>query len=57
VRVYVVEVCRGCGWNHLYKSYVVGDGVPRTPPRRQRPVERRPDERPPVERRVVEDER
>jgi hypothetical protein len=57
VRVYVVEVCRGCGWNHLYKSYVVGDGVPRTPPRRQRPDERRPDEQRDVERRVVEDER
>jgi hypothetical protein len=37
--VYVVEVCRGCGWNHLIASYVVGDGVPRRPPRRQRTVE------------------
>ncbi len=23
-RVYVVEVCRGCGWNHLAKSFVRG---------------------------------
>ncbi len=23
-RVYVVEVCRGCGWNHLTESYVLG---------------------------------
>ncbi len=27
-RVYVVEVCRGCGWNHLTQSYVLGrDGL------------------------------
>jgi hypothetical protein len=24
--VYVVEVCRGCGWNHLTMSYVLGTG-------------------------------
>jgi hypothetical protein len=36
VHVYVVEVCRNCEWNHLTRSYVVGDGVPRRPPRRQR---------------------
>lgn len=35
-RVYVVEVCQGCGWNHLVSSYVLGDGVPRTPARRRR---------------------
>ena len=29
-RVYVVEVCQGCGWNHLVLSYVLGDGNPRT---------------------------
>jgi len=34
--VYVVEVCRGCGWNHLIGSYVLGDGVPRERPRRRR---------------------
>lgn len=28
-RVYVVEICRNCGWNHLQRSYVLGDGVPR----------------------------
>ncbi len=26
-RVYVVEVCTGCGWNHLVRSYVLGTGV------------------------------
>ncbi|HEY6739967.1 MAG TPA: DUF5318 family protein [Actinopolymorphaceae bacterium] len=39
LRVFVVEVCQRCHWNHLTTSYVVGDGVPRTPPRRQRTVE------------------
>jgi hypothetical protein len=38
-RVYVVEVCRGCGWNHLALSYVMGDGVERRAPRRQRTAE------------------
>ena len=33
-RVYVVEVCTECGWNHLTMSYVLGDGVPRRPLRR-----------------------
>ena len=28
-RVYVVEVCTGCGWNHLVQSFVLGDGVDR----------------------------
>lgn len=39
IRIYVLEVCRSCGWNHLVESYVVGDGVPRKPPRRRRTVE------------------
>jgi hypothetical protein len=26
--VYVVEVCRGCGWNHLLTSAVLGTGEP-----------------------------
>ena len=39
IRVYVLEVCRSCAWNHLVESYVVGDGVPRKPPRRSRTVE------------------
>lgn len=38
-RVYIVEVCQGCGWNHLVTSYVLGDGVPRRPPRRQPTIE------------------
>jgi len=25
-RVYVVEVCRTCSWNHLVQSYVLGTG-------------------------------
>lgn len=25
-RVYVVEVCQGCSWNHLTVSYVLGHG-------------------------------
>ena len=37
--VYVVEVCQDCSWNHLALSYVLGDGTPRRPPRRQRTVE------------------
>jgi hypothetical protein len=28
VRVYVVEVCRACGWNHLIEQYLIGrDGL------------------------------
>lgn len=30
-RVYLVEVCRHCHWNHLVVSYVLGDGNPRKP--------------------------
>jgi hypothetical protein len=29
--VYVVEVCRTCGWNHLSTSYVLGTAVDETP--------------------------
>lgn len=30
-RVYVVEVCQGCAWNHLTVSYVLGHGhMPRS---------------------------
>jgi hypothetical protein len=36
-RVYVVEVCRTCGWNHLVVSYVLGDGRPRVPEGRRKP--------------------
>lgn len=35
-RVYVVEVCQECSWNHLVTSYVLGDGVPRAAPRKPR---------------------
>lgn len=37
-QVYVVEVCRGCRWNHLATSYVLGSREPvaRTGQRRQR---------------------
>jgi hypothetical protein len=33
-RVYVVEVCQSCAWNHLATSYVLGTGEPA--PRRKR---------------------
>jgi hypothetical protein len=37
-RVYVVEVCQGCSWNHLTVSFVLGTGDPadRTGSRRRR---------------------
>jgi hypothetical protein len=38
-RVYVVEVCQECSWNHLTLSYVLGDGVRRQAPRRRRTAE------------------
>jgi hypothetical protein len=28
LNVYVVEVCQGCGWNHLTTSFVIGTGAP-----------------------------
>ena len=35
--VYTVEVCRGCGWNHLVTSYVLGaEPVPGRAPRKTR---------------------
>ena len=37
--VRVVEVCVGCGWNHMIMTYLLGDGVTRRPPRRQQTVE------------------
>lgn len=30
VRIYVVEVCRSCGWNHLSVSFVIGTGLRET---------------------------
>jgi hypothetical protein len=38
-RVYIVEVCRDCSWNHLCVSFVLGDGVERKPPRYTRTLE------------------
>ncbi len=38
-KVYVVEVCPQCRWNHLIQTFVMGDGVTRKPPRRQPTVE------------------
>lgn len=38
-KVCVVEVRHACGWNHMIESYLLGDGVERKPPRRQRTVE------------------
>lgn len=37
--VYVVEVCRECSWNHLCSTYLLGDGLERKAPRRQRTLE------------------
>lgn len=36
LRVFHVEVCTGCGWNHVLTSYVLGDGQPRKPLRKPR---------------------
>ena len=38
VTVYVVEVCRNCGWNHLDRSFVIGRAG--LPPKRRRAAER-----------------
>ena len=35
-RVYVVEVCQHCSWNHLASTFLLGDGVPRKPLRARR---------------------
>ncbi|MEE9964490.1 MAG: DUF5318 domain-containing protein [Propionicimonas sp.] len=37
--VRVVEVCTNCGWNYMISTYLLGDGIRRRPPRRQRTVE------------------
>jgi hypothetical protein len=34
-RVYVVEVCPTCAWNHLSSSFVLGDGSTRSRSRRR----------------------
>jgi hypothetical protein len=33
-RVYVVEICTHCHWNHLVESFLLGDGEYRKPPRK-----------------------
>lgn len=38
-KVRVVEVCTACGWNFMIRSFLLGDGVRRRPPRRQKTVE------------------
>ncbi len=38
-RVYIVEVCRGCSWNHLCASFILGDGIERKAPRKVRTLE------------------
>lgn len=38
-KVCVVEVCTECGWNHMIKAYLLGDGRKRKPPRRRKTVE------------------
>lgn len=38
-KVRVVEVCPACGWNHQITAFLLGDGVHRKPPRRQKTVE------------------
>lgn len=38
-RVYTVEVCRSCSWNHLCHSYLLGDGRDRKPPRKKPTLE------------------
>lgn len=38
-RVYEVEICNDCGWNHLVTSFLLGDGISRKPPRRTRTIE------------------
>lgn len=38
-KVCVVEVCTECAWNHMIKTYLLGDGQKRKPPRRRKTVE------------------
>ncbi len=38
-KVCVVEVCTECNWNHMIKTYLLGDGQKRKPPRRRKTVE------------------
>ena len=38
-RVYTVEICLECGWNHLIYSFVLGDGRTRRAPRKVHTLE------------------
>ncbi|CAB4708572.1 unannotated protein [freshwater metagenome] len=38
-KVYIVEVCRDCLWNHMCASFVLGDGRERKAPRKVRTLE------------------
>ena len=38
-RVYIVEVCPDCSWNHMCASFVLGDGTERKAPRKTRTLE------------------
>jgi hypothetical protein len=43
-RVYVVEVCRSCGWNYLTTSYLLGVGEPAVRGRSRRNARRAAEE-------------
>ncbi len=38
-RVYTVEVCLECDWNHIIYSFLLGDGKTRKPPRKVHTLE------------------
>ena len=38
-RVYTVEICLECGWNHLIYSFILGDGRARKTPRKVHTLE------------------
>ena len=38
LRIFELEVCQGCGWNHVMQTYLLGDGQPRTPLRKPRDI-------------------
>ncbi len=38
-RVYIVEVCQNCSWNHLMLSYLLGAGTSRASIQRRRAAE------------------
>ena len=38
-RVYTVEICLDCGWNHLIYSFLLGDGRARKAPRKTHTME------------------